>query len=95
MLTGRHPKHYKHRSTIMHMSRQQTPAAERKAGLWWRSFATCDTYDKCDRSLISIVTREDHISTVLGSGLAAERIHSRQRIRVDGHHGVVTNSEGK
>ena len=42
----------------------------------------------------SIVAREYHIPAVLGTGVATERIHSGQRITVDGDRGVVTISEG-
>ncbi len=38
----------------------------------------------------SIVAREYHIPAVLGTGVATERIHSGQRITVDGDGGVVT-----
>jgi pyruvate,water dikinase len=38
----------------------------------------------------SIVAREYHIPAVLGTGVATERIHSGQRIMVDGDGGVVT-----
>ena len=38
----------------------------------------------------SIVAREYHIPAVLGTGVATERIHSCQRIIVDGDGGVVT-----
>jgi pyruvate,water dikinase len=38
----------------------------------------------------SIVAREYHIPAVLGTGVATERIHSGQRITVDGDEGVVT-----
>ena len=38
----------------------------------------------------SIVAREYHIPAVLGTGVATERIHSGQRITVDGDRGVVT-----
>jgi rifampicin phosphotransferase len=38
----------------------------------------------------SIVAREYHIPAVLGTGVATERIHSGQRVMVDGDHGVVT-----
>lgn len=37
----------------------------------------------------SIVAREYHIPAVLGTGVATERIHSGQRITVDGDRGVV------
>jgi pyruvate,water dikinase len=38
----------------------------------------------------SIVAREYHIPAVLGTGVATERIHSGQRIIVDGDGGMVT-----
>jgi pyruvate,water dikinase len=38
----------------------------------------------------SIVAREYHIPAVLGTGVATQRIHSEQRITVDGDAGVVT-----
>src|SRR5262249_46042677 len=38
----------------------------------------------------SIVAPEYHIPAVLGTGVATERIHSGQRITVDGDSGVVT-----
>jgi pyruvate,water dikinase len=38
----------------------------------------------------SIVAREYQIPAVLGTGVATERIHSGQRITVDGDGGVVT-----
>ena len=38
----------------------------------------------------SIVAREYHIPAVLGTGIATERIHSSQRITVDGDSGIVT-----
>jgi len=38
----------------------------------------------------SIVAREYHIPAVLGTGVATERIHSGQRITVDGDGGIVT-----
>jgi pyruvate,water dikinase len=38
----------------------------------------------------SIVAREYHIPAVLGTGVATERIHSGQRVTVDGDGGVVT-----
>ncbi len=38
----------------------------------------------------SIVAREYHIPAVLGTGVATARIHSGQRITVDGDRGVVT-----
>jgi len=38
----------------------------------------------------SIVAREYHIPAVLGTGVATERIHSGQRITLDGDDGVVT-----
>ncbi|GAC1368125.1 MAG: PEP/pyruvate-binding domain-containing protein [Ktedonobacteraceae bacterium] len=40
----------------------------------------------------SIVAREYHIPAVLGTGVATERIHSGQRITVDGNAGTVTLS---
>jgi phosphohistidine swiveling domain-containing protein len=40
----------------------------------------------------SIVAREYHIPAVLGTGVATERIHSGQRITVDGDGGLVTLS---
>jgi|GEM_PF-29765 len=43
----------------------------------------------------SIVAREYHIPAVLGTGVATERIHSDQRITVDGDKGVVTMSESR
>lgn len=42
----------------------------------------------------SIVAREYHIPAVLGTGVATERIHSGQRITVDGDGGVVTIDRG-
>ncbi|MGC9997592.1 MAG: PEP/pyruvate-binding domain-containing protein [Terriglobia bacterium] len=38
----------------------------------------------------SIVAREYHIPAVLGTGVATERLHSAQRISVDGDAGTVT-----
>jgi pyruvate,water dikinase len=38
----------------------------------------------------SIVAREYGIPAVLGTGVATKRIHSGQRIRVDGKAGTVT-----
>jgi phosphoenolpyruvate synthase/pyruvate phosphate dikinase len=38
----------------------------------------------------SIVAREYHIPAVLGTGVATERLHSGQRITVDGDAGVVS-----
>ena len=38
----------------------------------------------------SIVAREYHIPAVLGTGVATERIHSGQRVTVDGDVGIVT-----
>jgi len=38
----------------------------------------------------SIVAREYHIPAVLGTGVATERLHSGQRISVDGDAGTVT-----
>jgi len=38
----------------------------------------------------SIVAREYHIPAVLGTGVATERLHSGQRISVDGDAGAVT-----
>lgn len=40
----------------------------------------------------SIVAREYHIPAVLGTGVATERLHSGQRITVDGDAGTVTAS---
>ncbi len=40
----------------------------------------------------SIVAREYHIPAVLGTGVATERLHSEQRITVDGDTGTVTLS---
>jgi len=40
----------------------------------------------------SIVAREYHIPAVLGTGVATERLHSGQRITVDGDAGTVTFS---
>jgi pyruvate,water dikinase len=40
----------------------------------------------------SIVAREYHIPAVLGTGVATERLHSGQRITVDGDAGTVTVS---
>src|SRR5437660_9932068 len=37
----------------------------------------------------SIVAREYHIPAVLGTGVATERIHSGQRVTVDGEVGTV------
>jgi rifampicin phosphotransferase len=42
----------------------------------------------------SIVAREYHIPAVLGTGVATERIHSGQRVEVDGDGGVVTIGKG-
>ncbi len=41
----------------------------------------------------SIVAREYHIPAVLGTGVATERIHSGQRVTVNGGEGVVTIGE--
>lgn len=40
----------------------------------------------------SIVAREYHIPAVLGTGVATERLHDGQSIRVDGDAGTVTLS---
>ncbi|QBD78512.1 phosphoenolpyruvate synthase [Ktedonosporobacter rubrisoli] len=40
----------------------------------------------------SIVAREYHIPAVLGTGVATERLHSGQRITVDGDAGTVTHA---
>jgi Phosphoenolpyruvate synthase/pyruvate phosphate dikinase len=42
----------------------------------------------------SIVAREYHIPAVLGTGVATQRIHSNQRITVDGDRGVVIINRG-
>lgn len=41
----------------------------------------------------SIVAREYHIPAVLGTGVATDRLHSGQRVTVDGDAGTVTISE--
>ena len=41
----------------------------------------------------SIVAREYHIPAVLGTGMATERLHSGQRIIVDGDAGTVESAD--
>ena len=41
----------------------------------------------------SIIAREYHIPAVLGAGVATERLHSGQRVIVDGDTGTVTMTD--